>query len=298
MNIIFVRFIGSLAALLMLFMAPVRAELILPGEKLVIEFHFSSPPIAFFGADTDMLVVSGGSNSNAAHPIEVSLFNGNTLLGTVITPFRSSWGFVAPTSLWTGIEVVTIDFTSISDGSIQGRFELVPQFTGPSDFLNVSLSFDVGHAQNDIGSRINAVPAPTIDSVSVVPVAPSYSCVGFESPMDSGAVKVKKNRVLPHKGQLLDGMGSPLNDLDIAAAPVIQVIFDDGVLPAEDVSDDALSAGAGTDGNQFEFLDNTWQFNLKTRTYTSAGTYTSTMVSGDQAEYLIDSTCEAIFVID
>jgi hypothetical protein len=127
---------------------------------------------------------------------------------------------------------------------------------------------------------------------------PSLSCVGFESPMDGGAVKVKKNRALPHKAQLLDEMGSPLNDLDIAAAPVIQVIFDDGVLPAEDVSGDALSAGAGTDGNQFEFLDSKWQFNLKTKNYTGAGTYTTTMVSADTSEYVIDDpSCTGVFVI-
>jgi len=78
---------------------------------------------------------------------------------------------------------------------------------------------------------------------------------------------------------------------------LIQVIFENGVEPAEDVTDDALPAGAGTDGNQFEFLDSKWQFNLKTKNYSAAGTYTTTMESGDEAEYLIDPTCEATFVI-
>jgi len=135
-------------------------------------------------------------------------------------------------------------------------------------------------------------------ALSLVGTAPSLGCVGFEPPMAGGAVKVKKNRALPHKAQLLDDNSQPINDLDIAAAPVIQVIFDDGVLPAEDVSDDALSAGHGTEGNQFEFLGSKWQFNLKTKNYSAAGTYTTTMESGDEAEYLIDPTCEATFVIN
>ena len=126
----------------------------------------------------------------------------------------------------------------------------------------------------------------------------TLTCDGFFSPLHDGPVRVKKNRVLPHKAQLFDEEGTPLNDLDIAAAPVIQVIFDDGVLPAEDVSDDALSAGAGTQGNQFEFLDSKWQFNLKTKNYTAEGTYTTTMVSGDTSEYVIDDpTCTGEFVI-
>ena len=63
------------------------------------------------------------------------------------------------------------------------------------------------------------------------------------------------------------------------------------------ITDQALSAGAGTEGNQFEFLDSKRQFNLKTKNYTAAGTYTITMVSGDDTEYLVDPTCTGSFVI-
>jgi hypothetical protein len=127
----------------------------------------------------------------------------------------------------------------------------------------------------------------------------TVTCTGFEPPMDKGTVKVKKNRVLPLKAELLDGDDYPVTDADIIAPPVIQVIFqptpnDDAV----DVSDNALSAGQGTDGNQFEFSDGKWQFNLKTKYYSAAGTYTITMVSGDDCEYVIKSPCTATFMID
>ena len=60
---------------------------------------------------------------------------------------------------------------------------------------------------------------------------------------------------------------------------------------------EALAAGQGTDGNQFEFNDPVWQFNLKTKNYTGSGTYTVSIISGDSSEYTIDPAIEAQFVI-
>ncbi len=126
----------------------------------------------------------------------------------------------------------------------------------------------------------------------------SYSCFGFEPPMDKGAVKVKKNRVLPLKAELGSACGYLVTDADIIAPPVIQIMYDSGTAPAEDVTDDALSAGQGDDGNQFVYTGSKWQFNLKVKNYSSSGMYTITMVSGDDTEYVIDPTCEAQFVIE
>ncbi|MHC4748604.1 MAG: right-handed parallel beta-helix repeat-containing protein [Planctomycetota bacterium] len=127
---------------------------------------------------------------------------------------------------------------------------------------------------------------------------PPYYCVGFKPPMDEGAVKVKKNRVLPLKAELIDMEGYPLTDAEIIAPPVVQVVFQPTSGDAEDVTDDALPAGQGTEGNQFVFTGSNWQFNLKTKNYSAAGTYAVTMVSGNECEYTIESTCEAVFVIE
>jgi hypothetical protein len=125
------------------------------------------------------------------------------------------------------------------------------------------------------------------------------TCTGFEPPMDKGAVKVKKNRVLPLKAELLDDAGNILTDAEITAPPVIQVMFDPVAGgDVEDVTEDALSAGQGDDGNQFVFTGSNWQFNLKTKNYSAPGTYTITMESGDDCEYFIESTCTATFVIE
>ena len=128
--------------------------------------------------------------------------------------------------------------------------------------------------------------------------APILSCSGFQSPMASGTVTARGNRALPLKAQLFDVDGFEMTDLNLVSPPVLQVIFLSATgSDAVDVTDDALPAGFGTDGNEFEFAvaDGIWQYNLKTKNYSAVGTYAITMVSGDESEYIIDPTCEAAF---
>ena len=98
---------------------------------------------------------------------------------------------------------------------------------------------------------------------------------------------------------LVGELNEPVTDMTINSAPVLQIIYDSGISPAEDVTDESLSAGWGTEGNMFEYDSTTglWRFNLKTSNYTSPGTYTIEIVSGDEEEYIIDNTISASFVI-
>jgi len=137
---------------------------------------------------------------------------------------------------------------------------------------------------------------------------PTYACVGFEPPMNLAYLPpamgggeigrvVKRNRVLPFKATLVDGSGNPVTNL--VSPPVIQVDFyANNVGPAVDVTDDALTSGKRTDGNQFELAGDKWAFNLWTKNYTAVGRYEATMVSGDPSEYVIDPTCRGVFVIE
>ena len=126
----------------------------------------------------------------------------------------------------------------------------------------------------------------------------SLTCSGFLSPLDFFPVTVRKNRALPLKAVLADDSGNSVSGERILALPVLQVLFDPaGGGEAVDVTDEAFPAGQGTDGNQFVFSDGLWRFNLKTKNYSAAGTYTMTMVSGDESEYFVEG-CSAQFVID
>jgi streptogramin lyase len=169
-----------------------------------------------------------------------------------------------------------------SHGLGEGEFEWAPRLTVDSQ--------DNVYVVDQRNHRIQKFSPPLV---------PQLGCVGFDPPMAAGPVTVKKNRALPHKAHLFDADGLPVTDADIAAPPVIQVLYESGTGEAAiDVTDDALAAGEGTDGNQFVCTeDGKWQFNLKTKNYTASGTYTVTMESGDKLEYVIDPKCEASFVI-
>jgi hypothetical protein len=140
------------------------------------------------------------------------------------------------------------------------------------------------------------------------PPAPVYTCRGFEPPMNlaelppamGGGViarKVAKNRVLPFKATLVDADGNPVTNL--AAAPRLEVRYDQDVSgPEADVVEYALLADPGTAGNAFELSGNTWQFNLRAKDFGAPNRYAATMESGDTNEYLIDPTCEGVFLIE
>jgi hypothetical protein len=133
-------------------------------------------------------------------------------------------------------------------------------------------------------------------------LAPVYSSTGFDAPMNSGAVRVKKNRVLPLKTSLRNSLGQYITSEQIPTAfPVIQVLYYGGVSGgAVDVTDQALAPGQGMEGNQFVYTtEGKWQFNLKTSNFTGKGTYTVTIISGDVTKYSIDqSYTPAVFVIE
>lgn len=181
------------------------------------------------------------------------------------------------------------------------NFQTLPPFTVPP-FDSSGLSGDsISHIENR-PVTVNGGGNDTrglVAQFTFASAVPTLSCVGFEPPLEDGPVTVKKNRALPLKAQLLDSDSILVTDSDIVSPPVIQVLFDSGTEPAMDVTGYVLSAGQGTDGNQFVFTDDLkWQFNLKTKNYSAAGTYTVTMESGDESEYTISPICIAEFVIN
>lgn len=222
-------------------------------------------------------------------------------------------------------------FTKAQNGTIFGRlepiseipagiwhtvdFELEPISNGVHQYalrLNGTVIHSGVHYEDLSGPRelgvqigIDGSGEPThvkYDNVKVEIIEPTpVSCVGFESPMANGPVKVRgKNRALPLKAELLDDGGAALTDAHLASTPVLQVLYDAGQgAGAVDVTDEALPAGQQTEGNQFIFTtDGKWQYNLSTKNYTAPGTYHLSIVTGDVEEYEISPSCQASFVVD
>ena len=80
---------------------------------------------------------------------------------------------------------------------------------------------------------------------------------------------------------------------------MVQVTYQSGISAApEDVSDEAMSLGRGGDANTFVFFLRKWRYYLRVKNYTARGTYTITMVSGDETEYRVNPTCKAQFIVN
>jgi hypothetical protein len=117
---------------------------------------------------------------------------------------------------------------------------------------------------------------------------PTYSCVGFDPPLDTDAINVKNNKkVLPFKATLLDGDGNPVTDI---SPPMLECVVsgNGGSILGEPVAVDLLPAGKGSDGNLFEPTGDGWQYNVKLWNF-GASTYTCYMIPGNG--YNIDPEC-------
>lgn len=129
---------------------------------------------------------------------------------------------------------------------------------------------------------------------------PVFTCVGFEIATNNGRGRLKNIKVLQLKADLVNRDGNIVIGTDISFPPILHVVMEKtGGSTAIDVTDGALSAGRGTSGNQFVFTSGgEWQFNLMTRNYTTPGTYTVSILTGNIFEYIIKPTCTATFVIE
>ena len=202
------------------------------------------------------------------------------------------------------VEILTYDPPKtllISSGILTSPSYTVPvnTLTPGVNYIFRAISWDFDPADYS-GAPLHSNGENRAIAYATFPPVPIFSCVGFESPMDSGPVKVKKNRVLPLKANLVNGDGNTIIGTDIFSPPVLHVDWvSTGGSTAIDVTEEALPAGQGTSGNQFVFTsDGIWQFNLMTKNYSAPGTYTISMITGDSLEYGINPYCTATFVVE
>ncbi len=261
----------------------------------------------------------GGITVTGSNTLNIFTFNGIAVLGgisdvTIDSTESVSWAFNTGAAINVSYDVVAAhnsgDCPPLPDNRVGDRvleaFDVSGSSLGTAFQSGVDPFFPVSGQFGNVPISRFTLTSPGCDNFRVIrvhftPIDPNariLSCVGFDAPLNDGPVKVRgKNRVLRANAQLIDENNQPIDDLGISAAPVVQVTYSSGVSPAQDVTSDALPAGAGSEGNQFEFLGSGWLFNLSTKNFTAVGTYTVTMLTGDGSDYFVHPTCTAQFVI-
>ena len=232
-----------------------------------------------------------------ANPISFTDFDGVGVcgFGTQIAPYEAG-EFTARIEAF--YDTGSALFDVVANSSDADAAFLGVESTDPMTRVDVSIQGTAGGA----GFYPSLYVINQVDLKACVdePEVPVMYCEGFAAPMDRFPVKVKGKgkRVFPLRMNLFDQDGFEQTDMELLAAPVVTVMFTaDGAEEAEDVTGDVLSVKKASSGNQFVYTDDgLWQFNLSSRNYTAKGTYLVTVVSGDEAEYLIDPSCVTSFV--
>ncbi len=233
-------------------------SLLAPGGTLVNLAR--SGHSAVYDAATNEMIAFGGQNSTT-------------------TPFNSN------------------DVWLLSDANGVGTpswTQLSPSGTLPAIRNGHSAVFDPG------SNRMTIFGGGSLNDVWVLSMT-VFSCAwgGFEPPFDVElTLKKKTKRAIPVQMALEDDSETIITDADVAAPPVVNVIFSPSGGGADvPATDDLLPLGQSNDDNVFRFDTDEmkWIYNLGTKPFLAPGTYTVTAVAGD-ASYTIDSSCTGSFV--
>ncbi len=130
--------------------------------------------------------------------------------------------------------------------------------------------------------------------------APVYRCQGFAAPLDKQgpqSLRIKRGRTLPLKATLLDKSGKALDALAIKTAPKVQILFRPASGPEADRTR-AIEAGDFGKGRSFVHRESYWKFDLQSDALPETGSYRVRVLSGDEAEYRIDPSCELPFTVE
>jgi hypothetical protein len=263
---------------------------------------FQEPQLTYF-RDTNFAdgeyYYSTNSSTNDVNPVTFSNFDGIDVcgLGTQVAPAETG-AFIARIEGFDDLGSLGFVDVAGTDGDADAAFVGISSET-PMTEIQVSLVDTAGgYFAGFFG--VNRVDLTACVEEPPEPEVPVLSCEGFAAPMDRFPVtlKGKSKRVFPLMMNLFDEAGFEQTDMELAAAPVVMVMYtptNEG--EAEDVTDELLLAKKASSGNSFVYTqDLLWQFNLSSRNYTAKGTYLVTVLSGNEEEYVIDPSCVTSFV--
>ena len=152
------------------------------GQSFVFEFELPGIPPEGTDVFTTLRGSSSGFGITGAH---FALFDGNQLLGTLESPVPSlgGGGFIASGSLREGnASSAVVDFSSILDGTIDGRIVITPIFSLPQGGVSLLVEFGTGQSVSEFGLSSNSVREVTITSARVIP-EPSSLEIGILLPI-------------------------------------------------------------------------------------------------------------------
>jgi len=125
---------------------------------------------------------------------------------------------------------------------------------------------------------------------------PTYPCVGFDEPIRND-MNVAKGRVLPLRAKLAMEGGKFADMSVVKSPPKVRVFFVPESGPEVDRTDqiDVRDYGKGT---SFVWdAEAHWKFDLGTLKFADTGKYRAVLLSGDEAEYRVDPTCQVTFLL-
>jgi hypothetical protein len=145
-------------------------------------------------------------------------------------------------------------------------------------------------------------PAGAVSQVAPSAHDQEFVCLGFFPPMTMAVRIAKKRRALPLKAALLTQFGAQIQEAALTAPPVVVVTYDSALAVeiVAEASGDTVHTRQSSKGNRFSFDAGSmqWVYNMKIENYDAPGTYTITMISGDETTYRIEPNCTGTLVVD
>ncbi len=127
---------------------------------------------------------------------------------------------------------------------------------------------------------------------------PTYTCQGFDEPLNRPNMHIGRGRVLPLRGKLFLSEGKYGDDAVLKTAPAISLKYKPESGPEVDKTTGVEVRDYGK-GTSFVFdKEAHWKFDLGTGNLPDNGKYVVSLLSGDSKEYKVDPPCTLTFLLE